>query len=82
MKKKFAHLGRILTREEAKMIVGGTAPVDDVDDGGGSCQAQGEAGHVWTGLDMETARYEAQSAGGHWCCAQCCTATWANHSNC
>ncbi|MBS1579260.1 MAG: hypothetical protein JST29_06430 [Bacteroidetes bacterium] len=31
MKKKFAHLGRVLTREEAKLIVGGTAPVDGGD---------------------------------------------------
>ena len=31
MKNKFAHLGRVLTREEAKLIVGGTAPVDGGD---------------------------------------------------
>ena len=29
MKKKFAHLGKVLTREEAKMIVGGNIPPDD-----------------------------------------------------
>ncbi|MBS1579267.1 MAG: hypothetical protein JST29_06465 [Bacteroidetes bacterium] len=39
MKNKFAHLGRVLTREEAKLIVGGDALVDG-DDGDNKCNVK------------------------------------------
>ena len=40
--KKFQSLGKSLTKDEQKKIIGGDEAVDPIDDGGGACRKSGE----------------------------------------
>ncbi len=67
MKKKFAHLGRVLSREEAKLIVGGTAPVDEGSDASGC--GSGCSGKCITNDTKQNGTCNANSAGKCFCVA-------------
>ena len=81
--KKFQTLGKSLSKDEQRMILGGTDEEDQIDpgDGGssGGCCAHAVDRSYFNkcGLTMQQAQDEARDfairTGGHgyWCCASC-----------
>ncbi len=66
-----------LDRQQMKNLKGGIVP----DEGNCQCENPGGEGPI-TGGDSPWAQQCASEAGGHWCCASCCTATWSDKTGC
>jgi hypothetical protein len=69
---------KVLSRNEMKQLVGGLL------DTGGGCQVEnrGSYDRTLSADSLREARLMAADLGGHYCCASCCTATWADHTGC
>ena len=77
-KKKFANLGTMLSRAQAKKIVGGFVDDDGASEGY-TCFAQvnGHVNAYYNGNSLSEAASSARGAAtGHWCCRSCSRATW------
>jgi len=74
MKQNF---GVPLSRNEMKNVMGGYVDA-------GTCQAQIRNGSGDLVVVENLSSGAAQSAYGmvHWCCSQCCTASWSYKDNC
>ena len=81
--KKVETLGRILSKEEQKKIVGGDptpecyGAASQGNEGGSSCWHSADWTNFDCSLNQSQAQQMQQQNGGLWCTASCCTSCYS-----